>query len=400
MIKIWRKLFYSGFLIFITPLFFSFSMNKPSVKLEDYRTELKRFRAEFGSNVTMPNIKFFMFGMGNRLKMIYKHGLLINSLTGDTLKKYDVADELIIPPEYTVYLKLKNGRTVIIRENEEGVWVVEGKSPKRIQGTEIPVLLPDFKTYSYPSIMKVLHHEILINILDSNPLPNYLVYDNPWRRDAAMMAMCLKATKNLGLIKDWVLSLNDPYDHNNNGEAEADNLGQTLYLLSFFTNKEHPLVSEIISEVNKCVVNTGQKKYIAGRTDFHVTPCYQTKWLKYGLRAIGLPDDYSIPEIYDNYSALFWWDFKDAYVNGNKDVGKNDRYPYLDWASNHFHEKKSGVISNNDYPLTWETLASEADYNGMVLIDTIFVNKKTSMPHTWHASEVFLYLLEIKRQRS
>jgi hypothetical protein len=372
-------------------------MNKNSNKLEDYRTELKRFRAEFGSNVTMPNIKFFMFGMGNRLKMIYKRGLLINSLTGDTLKKYDVADELIIPPEYTVYLKLKNCRTVIIRENEEGVWIVEGKSPKRIQGTETPVLLPDFKTYSYPSIMKVLHHEILINILDSKPLPNFLVYDNPWRRDAAMMAMCLKATKNLGLIKDWVLSLNDPYDHNNNGEAEADNLGQTLYLLSLFTNKEHPMVSEIINEVNKCAVNNGQKKYIAGRTDFHVTPCYQTKWLKYGLRAIGLPDDYSIPEIYDNYSALFWWDFKDSYFEGNKDVGKNDRYPYLEWACNHFHGKKNGVISNNDYPLTWETRASQADYKGMAIIDTIFVNKKTSMPHTWHTSEVFLYLLEIKR---
>jgi hypothetical protein len=115
------------------------------------------------------------------------------------------------------------------------------------------------------------------------------------------------------------------------------------------------------------------------------------------LRAIGLPDDYSIPELNDDYSALFWWDFKDSYFAGNKDVDKNDKYPYLDWACNHFHRKKSGVISNYDYPLTWETRASQADYNGMALIDQIFVNTKTSMPHTWHASEVFLYLLEIKR---
>jgi hypothetical protein len=43
-----------------------------------------------------------------------------------------------------------------------------------------------------------------------------------------MMTMCFKATGNLDLIRDWVLGLTEPYDRNNGGETEADNLGQAL----------------------------------------------------------------------------------------------------------------------------------------------------------------------------
>jgi len=50
--------------------------------------------------------------------------------------------------------------------------------------------------------------------------------------------------------------------------------------------------------------------------------------------------------------------------------------------------------SDQDYPLTWEIQASQADYRGMAAIDPVFVKQKTSVPHTWHAAEVFLYLLD------
>ncbi len=106
-----------------------------------------------------------------------------------------------------------------------------------------------FKAYKYSEVLKVLHHEILINILDSKPLPNYLVYSNPWRRDAAMMAMCLDSTGNLQLIENWVMSIDDPYDRNNAGETEADNLGQTLYLVSLFSDTTHPVVQKILKEI-------------------------------------------------------------------------------------------------------------------------------------------------------
>ena len=44
--------------------------------------------------------------------------------------------------------------------------------------------------------------------------------------------------------------------------------------------------------------------------------------------------------------------------------------------------------------MTWESHASQADYEGMRLVDPSFVDRRLSMPHTWHAAEMFLYLWE------
>ena len=125
-------------------------------------------------------------------------------------------------------------------------------------------------------------------------------------------------------------------------------------------------------------------------------PVYQTKWLKYGLKSMKLPDKYIIPEIADDYSALFWWDYKEHYVPGN-DANDRKDYPYLGWACDHFHGEIKSPISNRDYPLTWEINASQAKYSGIATVDSAYVNDQNSSPHTWHASEIFLYLLEIKK---
>lgn len=140
---------------------------------------------------------------------------------------------------------------MIISEDEEGVFVNENNIREYLTCTLEHVNLPSFSEYKYSEILKVLHHEILINIVNSRPLPNFFVYDKPWRRDAAMMEMCLKKTNNLALIREWVINLSDIYDRNNNGECEADNLGQTLYLISLFSDKNHPLVAKIIDEAKK-----------------------------------------------------------------------------------------------------------------------------------------------------
>ena len=42
------------------------------------------------------------------------------------------------------------------------------------------------------------------------------------------------------------------------------------------------------------------------------------------------------------------------------------------------------------------TEASQADYEGMRMISSEYDDKRIAAPHTWHASEVFLYLYEIK----
>jgi len=237
---------------------------------------------------------------------------------------------------------------------------------------------------------------LLVNVTPAGPVPNFFVYPRPWYRDGAMMAMAFERTGNLAVLRDWILGLREPYDRDNAGETEADNLGQGLFLVSLVSDARHPLVAAIQAEVPKFEVVQGTNRFIRGRSDFAEHPVYQTKWLKYGLRALHLPDQFAIPQVADGYSALFWMDYRDAYVSG-RDADDRANYPYLGWACDHFHGQRRSPISDRDYPLTWEAEASQARYQGMALVSEEFVKQKLAAPHTWHAAEVFLYLLEVKR---
>ncbi|MDD6211360.1 MAG: hypothetical protein PUB21_12250 [Bacteroidales bacterium] len=370
-------------------------------ELAAYRSELDSMRAEF-RECDMPGVPFFLFGMGDREKYLYKNGQLIESFSGKVIKEWSVNEELIVPSLYRVVIKTDDGEIIVLQEDEEALWLIDDNDKRTVIGeTSYPVSLPSFSDARYSRILKVLHQEILVNIVDGMPLPNYFVYKNGWRRDGAMMAMCLQQTGNAEFIKSWVMNLSDPYDRNNAGEMEADNLGQTLYLLSLFVDKEYPLVQQILKETKKYEKTNAQGKYIQGRSDFHETPVYQTKFLKWGLKQLGLEDDYIIPEIEDDYASLFWWDYKDTYVSSTKDaynLWKDDKYPYIGWAADHFHGLKRNPISNRDYPLTWEIEASQADYQGMRIIDEQYVEGRNASPHTWHAAEVFLYLLDLNQK--
>ena len=67
---------------------------------------------------------------------------------------------------------------------------------------------------------------------------------------------------------------------------------------------------------------------------------------------------------------------------------------YPGWATDHFYELKRNPISNRDYPLKWEINASQANYEGMRIISEQYVTQRNSSLHTWHAADVFLYLLD------
>ncbi|MCG8524951.1 MAG: glycoside hydrolase family 127 protein [Opitutales bacterium] len=368
--------------------------------LRSYRKQLQKLRTLFHVRA-LPDIDFFQFGMGNRRKLIYQQGRLYDGITQELLLEWPVKSQTIVPNDYKVSIETLTDNPVLIYEDSEGVFVVERGKSLLVEGTAAPVSLPDFTGHPYSEVLKVLNHEILINILDGKPLPNFLVYDNPWRRDAAMMAMCLEATDNLELIREWVLSLDDPYDRNNRGETEADNLGQTLYLLSKFTDQSHPLVAEVLNEAKRFEVDGAEGPFIRGRSDFHETPVYQTKWLKYGLRELGLPDAYHIPDTQDDYSSLFWWDYKEAYMEETVDAytkfsyRSKMNYPYIGWAADHFHGNRRSPISSRDYPLSWEQEASQADYPEMRVISQEYADLKLSAPHTWHAAEMFLYFYKM-----
>lgn len=339
--------------------------------------------------IELPDIQFFLYGMGDRQKYLYKGGALVDPFTGHVHYTWDVAHEKIIADEYRVEITLKQGSIVRIEETESGIYLHENESTTAL--VESDIKLPDFKGNKHRSYLRILHQEILINIVDGKPLPNFFVYGKPWYRDAAMMAMVLEKTGNLHCIKDWVLSLTEPYDCNNKCE-EPDNLGQLLYLISLFSDMSYPLVDRILSEIPKWK----KDNHICGITDGNPHPVYQTKWLKFGLQKLGLDDPYIIPSVPDSYSALFWWDYTDAHEESDRFSEKSsDLYPYLKWAEDHFYGLPFDFERcAKSYPLTWEAKASCAEYDGMQIVDPSFSTDKICVPHTWHAAEIFLYLIE------
>jgi hypothetical protein len=337
----------------------------------------------------LPKVNFFLFGMGNRDKFLYRDGKLFNALTGEAVRQWEVLKETILPSEYTVKLNISDGKEIIITEDQIAVWIQEGA--KRLSLTEGAINLPKFEGHPQAGLLRILLHEILINIVDTKPVPNFMVYSKPWYRDAAMVAMCLQKTDNLHLIKPWILKLEEPFDRNNAGNREPDNLGQVLYLISLVSGSSHPLVKKVLHTIPEF-----QKgKHLDGSTDFSKHPVYQTKWLKFGLQALGLEDSYEIPEVFDSYSALFWMDFKKEHVDG-RSFSKNGitNYPYLGWAEAHFHGRPAPMPVEEQYPLTWEARASQAKYDGMKLVSKEYTDRKICAPHSWHAAEMFLYLLD------
>jgi hypothetical protein len=358
-------------------------------ELATYRHELNAVRVGHGSVRKMPHVTFFLFGMGDRRKLVYRQGVLRDALTGREVRRWEIRQDLIVPPAYTVALNTNHGDRVLLVEDEEAVWLEE--SGNRTALTRGHVSLPSFTGHLHAPVLRVLHQELLINVIDGKPVPNFMVYNKPWYRDAAMMAMVLKQTGNLDLIKGWVLGLREPYDRNNGGETETDNLGEAMFLISLASDKNHPLVPVIRREIRRFEKN----HHIEGRSDFASHPVYQTEWAKYGLRCLGLDDLYEVPQVADRYAALFWWDYK-ANDRPGQEVIESDDYPYLTWAGSHYAGLRKGKLSDQDYPLTWEAKASQANYRGMKVIDEAYLEARLCTPHTWHAAEALLYLLELE----
>lgn len=375
------------------------AIRTPQQSLDAYRANLDSLRREWPTRRELPKMKFFLFGMGNRRKMVYQNGTLFDARTGEVIRQWKMIQDFILPADYTVMVQDGKGRWTMIRENGTGVLVDDGKGKAYL--TRAPVRLPTFRGKKYAPVLRVLHHDVLVNVVDGKPVPNLFVYQKPWLRDGAMMAMVLKATGNLDLLRDWILDLRDPFDRNNRGIAEADNPGQALFLASLVADKAHPVVAAAIDSAKRFEKKAADGSvFLDGKTDYAPHPVYQTKWMKFGLQALGLPDPYRIPKLYDSYSSLFWWDFKAEHVpatsvGGKKfDAQSGQDYPYLVWAEDHFYGERRGTLGNLDYPLTWESKASEANYAGLSVLDPALVSLKIAAPHTWHAAELFLLLLE------
>jgi hypothetical protein len=351
--------------------------------LADYRRQLDRLRAAWGGVYSLPETPFFLFGMGARRKLVYRGGDLRDAASGELVRRWDVRRETIVPPAYAVRLETAAGAVAAIYEDEEALWLVEGGNKTALSAA--PLRLPAFAEHPYGLVLRVLHQEVLVNIHNGLPVPNFLVYPRPWYRDGAMMAMVLRQTGNLDLIRDWVLGLDDPYDHNN-GNPEPDNLGQALFLLSLFAGAHSPLAARVLADVERC----RQGDHISGITDGAPHPVYQTQWLKLGLRALGLPDPFRLPELADDYAALCWWGEQGA---DSAPAATSADYPYLTWAADITRGTRLGIVGDRDYPLTWEANASQARYAGMEIVSPEYARRRLAAPHTWHAAEMFFRLM-------
>jgi hypothetical protein len=120
-------------------------------------------------------VKFFLFGMGARTKLIYRAGIRSNARTGQELRRWKIRKEVIVPPDYAVWLETEDGAQVTLREDKAAVWLEERGHRTALDGTDSAVRLPDFAGNAFPRVLRVLHQEILVNITAAGPVPNFFV---------------------------------------------------------------------------------------------------------------------------------------------------------------------------------------------------------------------------------
>ena len=149
-----------------------FTQAKAEKALQTYRDNLLILRKEHSVVRTLPNITFMLFGMGDRLKMMYKSGNLVNAKTGKVLRRWKVKTAIIVPSEYLVHLELENDKSVDIQENTQGVYIYE--NGMQIIMAESFLSLPNFSDKKFGPILRVLHHEVLMNVDEGVPVPNFI----------------------------------------------------------------------------------------------------------------------------------------------------------------------------------------------------------------------------------
>lgn len=343
-----------------------------------------------------PPAAYLVFGRGRRQKWFYRAGRLapLPGRAGGAGPPcaWDVVGERIDRGATVVTLDTRAGSRIEIGEDATGLWWETNGDRHWLETAPAPDP-PEFTGHPHRAWLRPLWHETMVCLVGGEPLPNPVVYRRAWYRDAALVAMVLEATGHLGEIEAWIDRRREPYDRNNSGHREPDNLGQLLFLVSRVRDRRHPLVATVIAEAN---VHRAAG-HLTGLTDYAQHPVYQTQWLKFGLRALGLDDSgWRAPDgLSDDYAALCWWD-RDGLTPPARsfDATARARYPYLGWAEDHFHRRPPPwELLGPATPLTWEAHASEADYAAQDALDPTLAAQRQCRPHSWHAAEAFLHLL-------
>ena len=375
------------------------------------------------------NSDFFSFGMGDRKKLIYKKGKLIDLQTKQTVRSFDFTHEMIIPNMYTVLLLDQAGKITRIYEDETGVHIEKGRmariwedwnnynqweddrlnnretkpveniASETITTSKNKINLPNFEDSKVGRVLKVLHQEVLVNIDHGRPRTTLTARTNEsgLYREGMVAAMVLEKTNNTWLFEDWMKQINSIYDCRNKLEKNeakctesADNPGQLLYLLGAITNSRQDLTNKIKAEVRQKAVN-GE---FVGEVDGEKMGYYPTALLINGARKnkIDLGYDFNLGKA-DKYLGLTWWlnDYKEA-KHGNI---VDPMHPAKEWASVHQEPGHYGLttILDEAYPLTFDGELTEAEAEEQKLINEHYSHEKgPRLSSIWHASEMFLML--------
>lgn len=334
---------------------------------------------------------FFIFGMGLREKYLFvkdgtkgKYKLIKYSDEQDILNNLTLKN--IDYENYIVYAEDEQDNKISIYENEEGIYVYNGIE-NRVLDDSTKINIPTFENYNHKKQLKILFNEVMINITKEGPKLNFIAYKNVWYRDSAIIAMVLSKTENIAQIEEWISKINTIYDMQN-GYREPDNLGQVLFLMSLIENKNESIINDILEEAENIKTEGG---YLNGITDGTYHPIYQTKWLIYGLKSLGLNyEKWKIPNVYDDYESLLWFEKEKQ----DKSIEDSDRWPYLFFARLHY-EGTPISFEESDYPISSEYNSSKADFEKMKIISDEFTKSKLIVPHAWSAAEMFLYLIDL-----
>jgi len=361
-----------------------------TLALRNFQTQLENLN-KIVKNYAFPDCKYFIFGIGERPKYLYKEGLLIKLFTGDTIKKWSVIKEYYIPNKYKVILFTNFGKKIEIFEAPRGIMLNQSGFIMPIQGTEIPVNVPDFKLYPYSEIMKALYYDIIINIFESKPFTNFLTYNTPSIDDAAVIAITLKRNGNIDLIKKWYEGLHKSLNVN---YLKASELGQLLFLSTLFDNKNNRLNDMVLNAIPRFEINDTLGKYINDSTNM---PVYSTKWLKYGLKELQIVNNYNVPAFDDKYAYLMWHDHKKVYFIDTSFVNSiNESLPYSGWAYKNYNKNFMPYISDQYYPLTYRINKININTPFIKYLPDACKNKNIIAPDSRHAAEILLYLMNNK----
>jgi hypothetical protein len=86
---------------------------------------------------------------------------------GVVVRRWDAAEERIVPSAYTVELRLKDGGVARVIEDEEGLWVEEARGGAKVARGALAraqVRLPRFDDSPFGPVLRALHHEILVGL--------------------------------------------------------------------------------------------------------------------------------------------------------------------------------------------------------------------------------------------